>query len=131
MNDLKLKYLIASRQFDALRAAGYSASDVPVLIKPYTQIWADLQSKKRVHDQGTFGSNVCGTLMCTAGHLVSVAGNAGAKLLKKFGNSYISAATALHYAAHPDMPVQNYGAISDDLALGYIEFMAQHEATLP
>lgn len=120
----------------ALRAAGYSLSallaDAPLLEKPYTRLWADIQAKRRTLDQSTFGNaspsepNICGTAMCTAGHLVNMAGEAGWKLKEKYG--YATAAALIHEKAHPGWPCQNFGGIPDEWALAYIEEMAAREA---
>ena len=152
--------LMASRQFSALIAAGWTPSalraagwtpsaliaagwtpsalraafgDIPVLEKPYTHLLADIQAKKRAFKQSTFGPerptpepNICNTPMCTAGHLVNMAGAAGWKLKDKYG--FAGAASLIHDMSHPGWPQQNYGAIPDDWALAYIEEMAQHEA---
>jgi len=124
----------------ALIAAGWTPSalraafgDIPVLEKPYTHLLADIQAKKRAFKQSTFGPerptpepNICNTPMCTAGHLVNMAGAAGWKLKDKYG--FAGAASLIHDMSHPGWPQQNYGAIPDDWALAYIEEMAQHEA---
>ena len=135
----------------ALRSAGFSASevlsagftareledflaDVPLVERPYSRLWADLKAKDRVHKQSTFGpetaiadDNVCGTPMCTAGHLVQMAGAAGYALRKKYG--WVGAAALIHMKAHPDDPPQNFGSIPQDWALAYIETMAKKEAS--
>lgn len=151
--------LLASNQFDALRAAGWTPSEliaagftpsdlraaaftpsdlraaleeVPMLDKPYSRLLADIKDKKRKFNQSTFGpdsapaKNVCGTPMCTAGHLVNMAGAAGWKLKKQFG--FAGAARLIHEKAHPDWPPQNFGNIPDALARAYIEEMAEREA---
>ena len=70
--------------------------------------------------------NICKTPMCTAGHLVSMAGAAGWALKEKHG--FAHAAALLHDAAHPGVPCQNFGNIPDAWALAYIEEMAEREA---
>jgi ribosomal protein L13E len=132
-----------------LSALGYSASDlrdlgfsasalkeleesIPLVEKPYTKIWADIQSKARVHDQQQFGpecdpeQNLCGTPMCTAGHLVNLGGELGYALQDRYG--FPTAAALIHFKAHPDWPCQNFGNIPQDLALAYIEEMAYRES---
>ena len=118
-----------------LRSAGYSVSDlpeVPVILSPYTSLLKDIRSKARLHKQSTFGpeiepvANVCKTPMCTAGHLVQMAGEAGWKLKEQFG--FAAAASMLHFAAHPDYPHQNFSNIPDSHALAYIEWMADVES---
>ncbi len=47
---------------------------------------------------------------------------------KKYNNDFVTTATMLHYKAHPNMPVQDFSAIPQDIALGYIEYMAEIEA---
>lgn len=96
---------------------------------------ADINSKKRIHMQSTFGpedctpeTNICGTAMCTAGHLVNMAGKIGYDLKKKYG--WEKAAFLIHKKSLPDFPVQNFGSIAQDLALAYIETAAEYEATL-
>jgi hypothetical protein len=66
--------------------------------------------------------------MCTAGHLVNLAGEAGYKL--KNETSWAVAATILHYKAHPDLPPQNFNSIPQDWAIAYIKHMAKVEAKL-
>jgi hypothetical protein len=102
------------------------------LEKPYTNLLADIQTKKRIHRQSTFGPeecvperNVCGTPMCTAGHLVQMAGERGYELKKQYG--WAGAANLLHYKAHPESPAQNFGTIPQDWAMAYIETMAEKE----
>ena len=124
-----------------MRAAGYSdaerddmLNDVPLIDKPYTRLWADIQAKRRQHQQSTWGpdeptseKNICKTPMCTAGHLINMAGEAGWKLKQRYG--WAGAAALLHMKAHPDLPPQNFGFIPQDWALAYIETMAAKEAT--
>ncbi len=133
-----------------LRSIGYSASDlrsvgcsaidlsewdsIPILEKPYTKLLADIKAKKRKHDQSTFGPiqefdasiNLCKTPMCTAGHLVNMAGKVGYELVKKYGG-FSQAAALIHARCHPNDPPQNFGAISQELAIAYIEEMAWRE----
>ena len=141
MKDIKLLSIFAQQNnSEALISAGYSASaldefeSIPVLIKPYSKMWADIGAGKIKHDQSTFcqggdgdgNANVCGTAMCTAGHLVMMAGEIGWKLKEKYDWSY--AAKLIHYRAHPDYPCQNFGSINQEWALAYIEDMANREA---
>jgi len=141
---------IATGSASDLRSAGYSASDlrsagysekdfeewesIPVLEKPYTTLLSDINEKKRVHLQSTFGDiedfdpkvNLCKSQMCTAGHLVNMAGKIGYELKKKHG--WATAATLIHYKAHPGLPVQNFGSIPQSQAMAYIEVMADYES---
>jgi hypothetical protein len=119
----------------ALLGAGCSASDVqataPKLIKPYTKINDDLKKNRRKFCQATFGddkghTHPCETPMCIAGHLVSLAGDAGWELKRKFG--FASAAAFIHATAHPEIPCPNFASYSDDLALGFIRHMAKLES---
>ena len=125
-----------------LMKAGWTASElieafgeIPVLEKPYTRLLADINAKKRQFRQSTWGPegaptpepNICNTPMCTAGHLVSMAGEAGWALKEKYG--FAGAALLIHDAAHPGVPAQNFGAIPDAWALAYIEEMAERENT--
>lgn len=138
--DIKLLSLFAQQNnSNDLRGAGYSASDfpewdnIPTLNKPYTQLLHDINKKKRIHTQSTFGAledfnaakKVCKTPMCTAGHLVNMAGKRGYELKNKYG--WATAATLIHQKAHPDYPVQNFGAIPQEWAMAYIEDMAERE----
>jgi hypothetical protein len=66
--------------------------------------------------------------MCTAGHLVQLAGDAGWKLKERY--DWIGAATLIHYKAHPNLPPQNFGSIPQEWALAYIKHMAKVEAKL-
>ena len=140
------KLLLTGKAFLAinksdLRAAGYSLSDlreieriikdIPKLEKPYSKLWKDIQTKNRIHKQSTWGPekcpkvNLCGTPMCTAGHLVNLCGDAGYKL--KDATSWEIAAEIIHNKAHPDIPHQDFGNIPQDVALAYIEQMAAIE----
>jgi len=91
----------------------------------------EIQSNSRKHDQSTFGPNVdpgknlCGTPMCTAGHLVNMAGEAGYKLKDKY--SWQKAARLIHMKSRPDVPPQNFGAIPQKFAMAYIEERAAEE----
>lgn len=106
---------------------------VPLLHKPYPTLLKDIQEKKRIHDQSTFGeieefdpeANVCGTNMCTAGHLVNMAGEPGYKLKDQYG--WATAAAIIHQKAHPNIPHQNFSSIPQDWAIAYIEEMAKIE----
>ena len=142
--------LSAGYSVSDLRSAGYSASDLrsagyslsgllertPLVEKPYTRLLADIRAQRRLFSQKTWGPedastpepNICKTAMCTAGHLVSMAGEAGWKLKKEFG--FAGAAALIHAKAHPDFPCQNFGVIPDAWALAYIEEMAEHEANV-
>src|ERR1700734_4499487 len=75
----------------ALRAAGWTPSDlraaeeewekIPKLKKPYSRLLKEIESHQRIHDQRDYGpdcdpaDNLCGTPMCTAGHLVNMSGD--------------------------------------------------------
>jgi hypothetical protein len=122
-----------------VRSAGYKEKDldewesIPVLEKPYTKLLKDLKDKKRIHNQATFGpdydpgaENVCGTPMCTAGHLVNMAGKIGYDLKAKYG--WAQAAALIHFKTHPGEPIQNFSAIPQDWAMAYIEEMAERES---
>jgi hypothetical protein len=105
----------------------------PILQKPYTQLLADIEASKRKFDQSTFGpdngvaeDHLCGTGMCTAGHLIQMAGEDGKRLKLKYGFS--GAASLIHGATHPDYPCQNFRSIPDKYALAYIRKMAAVEA---
>ena len=65
--------------------------------------------------------------MCTAGHLVNMAGKIGWDLKAKYG--FRGAATLIHLKTHPNFPIQNFGAIEDERAMAYIEAMAEWEET--
>lgn len=65
--------------------------------------------------------------MCTAGHLVSMAGAKGYELLKKCGNDFSLAAGLIHMASRPDAPQQNFGSIPQEWAMAYIEERAAEE----
>ena len=128
--------LAAGYSLSDLLAAGYSASalrdETPLVERPYSRLLTDIREKKRLFRQSTFGPdnqpkevNICDTAMCTAGHLVNMAGEAGWKLKEKYGYSF--AAALIHEKAHPGWPCPNFGAIPDEWALAYIEEMAERE----
>jgi hypothetical protein len=107
--------------------------ETPLLHKPYTTLLAAIHANERTFDQSRFGpkispsaEHICGTAMCTAGHLVSMAGAQGQALKDKLG--FPQAAALIHAKAHPDYPCQNFGKIPDKWALAYIEMMADVEA---
>ena len=64
--------------------------------------------------------------MCTAGHLVNLAGEAGYKLKDKCGG-FAEAARLIHIKSRPDAPPQNFGAIPQEFAMAYIEERAAEE----
>jgi hypothetical protein len=125
-----LQLLEAGYTASQLLEAGITASQlleaVPKIDKPYTTIFSDLNNGKRAHDQSSFGTNVCGTPMCIAGHLVNLAGEDGWVLKNKVGFS--EAAALIHAASHPDKPCPNFGSYPDEWALAFIEEMAAFEA---
>ncbi len=110
-------------------------ASVPLVNHPYSRMLAGIQDKKRIHKQSTWGdlngpeddTNICGSPMCTAGHLVQMGGAAGWALRLQYG--WATAASLIHAKAHPDVPPQNFRAIPQDWALAYIETMAEREAT--
>jgi hypothetical protein len=121
-----------------LRAAGWTPGDlrafenVPAIENLYSRLLDDITAHRRVHKQSTWGPenptpelNICKTPMCTAGHLVSMAGESGWNLKRQFG--WEGAARLIHDRAHPGWPPQNYGAIPDEWALAWIRTMAAHE----
>jgi hypothetical protein len=127
-----------------LRAAGWTPSDliaaeelwnsIPAIEKPYSRMLADIEERKRIHDQSTFGPedfdpkrNVCKTPMCTAGHLVNMGGEDGFKLKDAYG--WERAALMIHMKSRPDAPPQNYGGIPQEWAMAYIRERAAEEAT--
>ena len=107
---------------------------VPIIEKPYTKLLEDINNKKRCHNQSTFGEiedfdpnlNICGTPMCTAGHLINMAGEAGYNLKKKYG--FAGAALLIHTKSCPERPCQNFNNIPQDWALAYIETEAEYES---
>ncbi len=118
-----------------VRSAGYEMppdDEIPLVHMPYTRMLADIKSSLRKHDQSTFGpdydpaTNLCGTAMCTAGHIVQMAGPAGYALKNRFG--FDVAAFLLFERAHPGWPQQNYGIIPQEWAMAHIEVMAEREA---
>ena len=86
---------------------------------------------KRIHNQADFGpdcdpkKNLCKTPMCTAGHLVNMAGKIGYQLKEKYG--WIIAATLIHKKSRPDVSPQNFGGIPQKFAMAYIEERAAEE----
>ena len=104
---------------------------VPLIEDPYTHLLNDIKAKKRIHQQSTYGpdydpkENLCGTQMCTAGHLVNMGGKEGYKLKDKYG--WEKAAGLIHLKVHPDMPTQNFGSIDQSFAISYIEMGAEFE----
>lgn len=115
-----------------MRDAGFELGDIPFVERPYSRLLSDIKEQKRQFRQSTFGpstltteDHICQTAMCTAGHLVNMAGAAGWKLQEQFG--ILAAARLIHDRAHPGWPCQNFGAIPDDWALAYIEEMAARE----
>ena len=132
--------IAAGYSLSEARAAGYSEEDIQewdsitVLDKPYSRLLNDIEAKRRIHRQSTWGpedgvkeENVCGTPMCTASHLVNMAGSTGYALKNKYG--WKNAAALIHYKTHPDFPLQNFAAIEQANALAYIEAMAEWEET--
>ena len=105
---------------------------IPTVKNPYSRMLADIEAGKRCHNQSTFGPNdanpamnICGTPMCTAGHLVNMAGPDGYALKDRLG--YWGAATLIHMKSRPDVPPQNFGNIPQEWALAYIEARAAEE----
>lgn len=125
----------------SLRAAGWKPSDlkeveklwksIPKLDKPYTRLLADIKAKRRIHNQHQAGpdydpgTNLCNTQMCTAGHLINMAGEIGYKLQYKYG--WKGAARLIHMKSRPDVPPQNFGGIPQEFAMAYIEERAAEE----
>ena len=107
--------------------------DAPLIKNPYIILWEDIKNKNRKHDQNTFGEikdydpnrNICGTAMCTAGHLVNMAGKWGYDMANKYG--FAITAFLLHKKAHPNYPAQNFGSPTQESAMAYIEWMAENE----
>ncbi len=66
------------------------------------------------------------TPMCTAGHLVNLAGTVGYALVKKY--DLPAAARMIHIKNRPDVPPQNYGSIPQRLAIAYIRERVAEEA---
>lgn len=143
LTEQKLKAFWASESpFAAPISAGWTPGDlravekdwasIPVLNRPYTQLLADIESGRRKHDQKTFGpesnppKNICGTAMCTAGHLVNMAGEVGYKLKDKYGWTVV--AGMIHMKSRPDAPAPNFWPIPQELAMAYIRERAQEEA---
>jgi hypothetical protein len=60
-----------------------------------------------------------------------MAGDDGYKLLRACGNSFALAAALIHQASCPGVPAQNFGSISQELAMAYIEQRAAEEAEAP
>jgi len=120
----------------ALKKFEELSSAIPILEKPYTKLLNDINEKKRTFRQSTFGDicdfdpelNVCGQAMCTAGHLVNMAGQAGYDMVKIYG--WEIAASVIHHKVHPELPTQNFGSIPQEWALAYIEEMADIESKL-
>ncbi len=124
-------YTIKNLSADTIKKIEELWESVPLIENPYTTLLVDIKEKRRVHSQSTFGpdcdpkTNLCGTQMCTAGHLVNMAGNEGYLLKKKYG--WQKAASLIHIKVHPDAPTQNFGNIEQSHAIAYIELMADFE----
>jgi hypothetical protein len=116
---------------DTLKKIEKIWAEVPLVEKPYSTLNDDIKAKRRVHEQSQWGpdydpkENLCGTQMCTAGHLVNMGGADGYKLKNKYG--WEKAAAMIHIKAHPDMPTQNFGSIPQADAIAYIELAAEFE----
>ena len=105
---------------------------IPKIKNPYSRMLAEIQAGQRCHKQSTFGpndanpeTNLCGTPMCTAGHLVNMGGPDGYALKDRMG--YAGAATLIHMKSRPDVAPQNFGNIPQEWALAYIEARAAEE----
>jgi len=124
-------YTLKNLSADTLKKIQDLWDAVPLLDNPYTNLINDIKAKKRVHNQSDFGpkydpkENLCGTQMCTAGHLVNMGGTMGYDLMKQYG--WAKAASLIHVKTHPDMPTQNFGSISQSNAIAYIELAASFE----
>ena len=116
-------------RFTAAELAEWDA--IPVLNKPYSTLLADIEAGRRIHNQNNWGPdydparNLCKTEMCTAGHLVNMAGEVGYNLQKKYG--WKIAATLIHRKSRPDVPPQKFGFIPQKLAIAYIRERAAEE----
>jgi hypothetical protein len=130
----------AGYSLSAAIAAGYSENDIkewesiPVLDKPYAHLFSDIKEKRRIHRQSTWGpdkptdeKHICDTPMCTAGHLVNMAGKIGWDLKNKYG--WRDAAALIHIKTHSNFPMQDFCGIGDDRAMAYIEAAAEFEET--
>lgn len=115
---------------------GTEYEKIPVIEKPYTHLLEDVKAKRRTHNQSGFGpeycpaeENICGTAMCTCGHLVNMAYMAGCKEIYDYVKKYGWNATGamIHHKAHPIFPCQDFGSIPQDHAMAYIEIAAQFE----
>ena len=115
---------------------GYSTADVPTVEKPYSRMLAAIESRAIIHDQSDYGpghydcgpeTDSCGTPMCTASHLVAMAGEAGAKLLDACDGNLPLAAGLIHAMSRPDAPCQDFGSIPQEWALAYIRERASEE----
>ena len=105
----------------------------PLLEFPYTHLLNDINDKKKLYKQSTFGEitkydekHICETPMCIGGHFVAMAKEWGYEALKKFG--YGTTAGLLHLKAYPNAPVFNYSLTDNATGLAYIEMMAEFEA---
>jgi len=101
------------------------ATDVPTVEKPYSRMLAAIESSDIIHDQSDYGPY--GTPMCTASHLVALAGEAGAKLLEVCDGNFRLAAGLIHARSRPDAPCQDFGLIPQEWALAYIRERASEE----
>ena len=116
----------------ALRAAEKEWEEIPVIDKPYTRLLEQIRAGQRIHKQSVFGpdcdpkTNLCKTPMCTAGHLVNMAGDVGYKLREKYG--WEVAAGLIHRKSRPDVAPHNFGGIPQKFAMAYIEERAAEEA---
>jgi hypothetical protein len=99
-----------------------------VKIRPLTS-WR--RAGQILHRQSAFGpdcdpeTNLCKTPMCTAGHLVNMAGEIGYELKRKYG--WEIAASIIHRKSRPDVPPQNFGGIPQEMAMAYIRERAAEE----
>ena len=126
-----------------LRAAGWTPSEIkkienfppiPVLQKPYTVMLADIRKKTRLQPiNPILGStdfdpkqNICETRI-VYGWASGEYGKAGYRLLHACGDLFVLAASLIHEASCPNVPAQNFGPISQELAMAYIEQRAAEE----
>jgi len=114
-----------------LKEAEKEWDSIPLIPKMYTRLLEEIEKGLRKHDQSTFGpdydpeTNLCKTRMCTAGHLVNMAGEVGYALKQKY--DFPTAARMIHMKNRPDVLPQNFGSISQDLAMAYIRERATEE----
>ncbi len=102
---------------------------IPIVDQPNTKILRRIARKPESFDMGDWAARTeCGTTFCRAGHIVALAGVAGARLARHLG--YERAGKLIYAASRPADPLPDFYTYNDDAIADILQSAKREQAAL-